>query len=618
MLALAVGALGVVYGDIGTSPLYALRECFSGTHGIDPSRANVLGVLSLIFWSLILLVTVKYLSFVLRADNKGEGGILALLTLAFPERNVPRNSKVAKVMIICGLFGTALLYGDGIITPAISVLSAVEGLKVTTTFFEPYIVPITVVILVALFSVQRFGTGKVGKVFGGVTVIWFIVIAALGLKGIVGTPSVLAGLNPIYGARFLIANGFHSFIVLGSVFLAVTGAEALYADMGHFGRQPIRLAWFCVVLPALVLNYFGQGALLLEHPAAAENPFYLLAPKWALYPLVVLATAAAVIASQALISGAFSLTMHAVQLGYFPRLRIEHTSSMEKGQVYIAQVNWWLMIACIGLVLGFHSSTNLAAAYGIAVTMTMCITTMLFYFAARRLWRWSPIKAALICVPFLVIELSFFGANAMKIAHGGWFPIAIGILIFTFLTTWKTGRRILGEKLQRGTLPLSMFFDDVAANPPHRVRGTAIYLSGRSGVVPICLLHNLKHNKVLHERVVFLTIVAHDSAHIAEPERLEVEELKHGFYRVVGHFGFMEDPDVPELLKKCDEHGLKLDANQFSYFLSKETLIPTRAPGMAIWREVLFAIMSRNATSAASFFKLPPNKVVEFGMQVEI
>jgi KUP system potassium uptake protein len=406
--------------------------------------------------------------------------------------------------------------------------------------------------------------------------------------------------------------------VLGAVFLAVTGAEALYADMGHFGKRPIRLAWFWVVLPALVLNYFGQGALLLQNPAAAENPFYFLAPKWALYPLVILATSATVIASQALISGAFSLTMQAVQLGFFPRLKIEHTSSMEKGQIYIAQVNWFLMFACIGLVVGFRSSTNLAAAYGIAVTMTMIITTTLFYFAARRLWNWSPRKAMLICIPFFAIELAFFAANALKILHGGWFPLVVGLAIFTLLTTWKTGRRILGQKLQKATLPLSAFFESVTANSIHRVKGTAIYLSGRSGTVPLSLLHNLKHNKVLHKRVVFLTIVSHENAHIDQDKRLEVEALNDGFYRVVGHFGFMEDPDVPELLKGCSEHDLDLNPDEVSYFLSKETLLPTPGRGMAMWREVLFAIMSRNATSAASFFKLPPNRVVELGMQVEI
>jgi KUP system potassium uptake protein len=617
-LALAIGALGVVYGDIGTSPLYALRECFHGPHAIEATKANIFGVLSLVFWSLILIVSIKYLAFVLRADNKGEGGILALLSLAFPERSPSQTNRLAKLMIVVGLFGTALLYGDGIITPAISVLSAVEGLKVATSFFEPYIILITVVILVALFSVQRFGTGKVGNIFGRVTMVWFLTLAVLGIKGIVLSPDILAAVNPFYGFHFFVENGWKGFVVLGAVFLVVTGGEALYADLGHFGKRPIRLAWFYMVLPALLLNYFGQGALLLSDPSTAVNPFYLLAPKWSLYPLVILATLSAVIASQALISGAFSLTMHAIQLGYFPRLRIEHTSSMEKGQIYIGEVNWFLMLACIGLVIGFGSSSNLAAAYGIAVTMTMIITTALFYFAARYLWKWTIYKALLICAPFLAVELAFFGANALKIAHGGWFPLAVGLLIFTLLTTWKTGRRLLAENLQRATIPLSLLLDDVIANAPHRVKGTAIFLSGRLGTVPLSLLHNLKHNKVLHQRVIFLTIVSHEKPHVDETDRIEIEDLKNGFHRVVGNFGFMEVPDVPELLKKCAAKGLDLNPAEFSYFLSKETLIPTRGRGMALWREILFSTMSRNATSAASFFKLPPNKVVELGMQVEI
>ena len=618
MTALALGALGVVYGDIGTSPLYALRECFHGAHAIEVSRGNVLGVISLVFWSLILLVSIKYLGFVLRADNKGEGGILALLTLGFPERNRDAATWLYRTMIALGLFGTAMLYGDGMITPAISVLSAVEGLNVATEFFQPYIVPITVVILIALFQVQRFGTGKVGNVFGRVTLVWFVALAGLGVKGIVSEPEVLGAVNPVYGVRFFLQNGWHGFVVLGAVFLAVTGAEALYADLGHFGRSAIRQAWFWIVLPALLLNYFGQGALLLRTPAAAENPFFFLAPKWAVFPLVALATSATVIASQALISGAFSLTMHAVQLGYFPRIKIEHTSSMEKGQIYIPQVNWFLMLACVGLVAGFQSSSNLAAAYGIAVTMTMIITTVLFYFVAVRVWHWRAPLAAMLCLGFLMIELAFFSANALKIAQGGWFPLVAGAAIFTLLTTWKSGRRILGEKLQRSTLDLALFFDDLRATPPVRVSGTAIYLAGRSGVVPLSLLHNLKHNKALHERVIFVTIVAHDQPRMAENERLEVERLDPGFYRVVGHYGFMEEPDVPSLMEKCAEQGLELNMAQCSYFLSRETLIPHRAGGMALWRDFLFMMMSRNATSAASFFKLPPNQVVELGMQVEI
>ena len=617
LAALALGALGVVYGDIGTSPLYALRECFHGSHAIAVSRSNVLGVLSLVLWSLILLVSIKYLGLVLRADNKGEGGILALLTLGFPEHDANRKWWFG-IIVLIGIFGTALLYGDGVITPAVSVLSAIEGLNVATKFFEPYIIPITTAILIALFAPQRFGTAKIGNVFGRVTLAWFVALALLGLKGIVSAPAVLSAINPVHAIRFFLENGGKGFVVLGAVFLAVTGAEALYADMGHFGRAAIRRAWFAIVLPALVLNYFGQGALLLHTPSAAENPFYLLAPRWALFPLVALATAAAVIASQALISGAFSLTMHAVQLGYFPRLTIEHTSSMEKGQIYIPVVNWLLMFACIGLVVGFKSSSNLAAAYGIAVTMTMLITTLLFGFVAVRLWRWNPLVAAAVCLPFFLVELAFFGANALKIAHGGWFPLAMGAVVFVLLTTWKTGRRLLAEKLSRSMLPTRLLFQDICSHPPLRVHGIAVYLAGRLGSVPLALLHNIKHNKVLHERVIFLTVITHEHPHIEEEHRLAVEQLQAGFYRVVGHYGFMEEPNVPRLLEKCRTQALDLNPQQCTYFLSRENLIPTRGAGMAYWREILFTMMSRNGTSAAAFFKLPPNQVVELGMQIEL
>lgn len=615
---LAVGALGVVYGDIGTSPLYALRECFSGPHSVPATPANVLGVLSLIFWTLVLLVCVKYLHFFLRADNKGEGGILALLALAFPDRRDAVQTRRTRSMILVGLFGTALLYGDGVITPAISVLSAVEGLKVATNVFERAVIPITVCILVALFSIQKHGTGKVGGIFGRVTAVWFVVLIVLGLKGILLAPGVLAAVNPIYAAKFFVSGGWPAFVVLGSVFLVVTGAEALYADMGHFGKRAIRIAWYALVLPALVLNYFGQGALLLTDPAAATNPFYLLAPKWALYPLVALATAATVIASQALISGAFSLTMQAVQLGYLPRLNIEHTSSTERGQVYISLINRALMLACIALVVAFGSSSSLAAAYGIAVTLTMLITTMLFYVAAPRLWGWSTAKTAAIVLPFALLQLAFFGANALKVGSGGWVPLAIGLGVFALLTTWKKGRAILGTKLQSATLPLSVLLKDLEANPPSIVRGTAIYLSGRLDTAPLALLHNLKHNKVLHRRVVLLTVIGKDSPHVDPELRLEVEPLKEGLFRVIGNYGFMETPNIPALLRDCGAHGLDLNPNEVSYFLSKETIIPTFKPGMALWRGKLFAIMSRNATSPASFFKLPPNRVVELGMQVQM
>jgi KUP system potassium uptake protein len=617
-ITMALSALGVVYGDIGTSPLYAFRECFFGPHGINPTPDNVLGVLSLIFWSLVLIVSVKYLTLVMRADNNGEGGILALMALAFPDRPDNRRAGFRMMLVITGVFGAALLYGDGMITPAISVLSAVEGLEIATPMFTPFVIPITILVIVMLFSFQHIGTGKVGKIFGPVTLVWFAVIAALGIAGILRQPQVLASINPMHGVQFFTENGYTGFVVLGAVFLVVTGGEALYADMGHFGRKPIRCAWFSIVFPALLLNYMGQGALLLESPEAAVNPFYNLAPSWSLYPLVVLATLATVIASQALISGTFSITMQAIQLGYCPRLRIDHTSSLEKGQVYLPLVNWTLMCACIGLVLGFGSSSRLAAAYGIAVTLTMIITTVLFYFAAREVWRWSIPAAVLTCLPFLLIELAFFGANLIKIAHGGWFPLVIGVLMFTFMSTWKTGRKILRERLAASVIPFDDFMKIVVGNPPLRVRGTAIFMAGNPDGTPVALLHNLKHNKVLHERVVLLTIVTGHAPRIARDRRLTIEKHEHGFVRVIGNYGFMEEPNVSELLEECKEHGLEFRPLETTFFLSRETIIPTNKPGMAIWREHLFTIMSRNSQSATAYFRLPANRVVELGMQVEL
>jgi KUP system potassium uptake protein len=613
---LVLGALGVVYGDIGTSPLYAMRECFYGAHRVEPNSANILGVLSLFFWSLTIIVSVKYLTFVMRASNKGEGGILALLALAFPERESGTRTRL--LFIATGVFGAALLYGDGMITPVVSILGAIEGLKVATPVFENYIVPITIGILVGLFSFQRLGTGRMGVIFGPVMLVWFVAIAVLGIRGIAGAPEVLWAFNPVHAVRFIVNNGAMGFVVLGAVFLCVTGAEALYADMGHFGIQPIRRAWFALVFPALLLNYLGQGALLIGRPAAAENPFYFLAPTWALYPLVVLATAAAVIASQALISGAYSLTMQAIQLGYFPRLIIQHTSHAERGQIYMPQVNWTLMVACVGLVAGFKSSSNLAAAYGIAVTMTMVITTLLFYFAARRLWNWNAWLAGLVASAFLLIEVAFLGANALKITNGGWFPLVIGAVIFTLMSTWKTGRRILRAKLAAATLPYEMFLDDVKANPPVRVPGTAVFMSGSAEGTPIALLHNLKHNKVLHERVIILTAATRDVPYVNEVDRVTLQKSEHGFYRVLGYFGFMEEPNVPQLLELCQKQGLDYRPEQTTFFLSRETIIPTKMPGMALWRERLFAMMSRNAQHATTFFRLPVNRVVELGMQVEL
>lgn len=615
---LALGALGVVYGDIGTSPLYTLKECFNADHGVPLTRDNVLGVLSLVFWSLFIIVSIKYLTFVTRAANKGEGGILSLLALAFPDRNAPNLPRRRAILVGMGIFGAALLYGDGIITPCISVLGAIEGLTVATTAFEPYIVPITIAIFITLFSVQRFGTGRVGIVFGPVTAIWFMAIAALGVKGILMRPEVLQAILPHHGLRFFVENGDRGFLALGAVFLCVTGAEALYADMGHFGRKPIKLAWFWVVLPALLLNYFGQGALLLTNPEAKVNPFYLLAPKWALYPMVVLATAAAIIASQALISGAFSLTMQAIQLGYSPRLAIDHTSSRQRGQIYMARVNWMLLIGCIVLVIGFGSSSNMAAAYGVAVTLTMLITTVLFFFAAQRLWGWSPLKALMLCSLFFVVELAFAGANFMKFVHGGWVPLAIGLVIFTCMSTWKRGRALLAERLKSGSLPLDLFLTDVAQNPPHRVSGTSVFMSSNADGTPLALLHNVKHNKVLHERVVLLTVTTAEAPHVDAEERVKVQQLKDGFYRVRAYYGFMEEPNVPEVLAECKDKGLEFKYEDTTFFLSRETIIPSDRPGMWLWREKLFSYMSRNAQRATAFFRLPANRVVELGMQIEI
>ncbi len=618
LAALALGALGVVYGDIGTSPLYAVRECFHGDHGIEVSRMNVLGVLSLIFWSLMLIISVKYIAFVLRADNKGEGGVLALLSLAVPEKTDQKRMGRRHIVILIGVFGAALLYGDGIITPAVSILSAVEGLNVATPKFDPYVVPIAVALIVGLFAVQRRGTGKMGNVFGPVTLVWFIAIALLGVRGILEDLTVFSAINPLRAMNFLLHAGRMGFVVLGAVVLAITGGEALYADMGHFGPRPIRLAWYAIVCPALVINYFGQGAWLLSHPEAKENPFYNLAPSWALYPMVIIATSAAIIASQALISGAFSITMQAIQLGYAPRMKIDHTSSETRGQIYIPHLNWALMLACIGLVLGFRSSSNLAAAYGVAVTFTMLITTMLFYFAARRLWGWKKWQAGLLCGVFIILEGVLCTANLLKIAHGGWFPLVVAALVFTLMSTWKTGRKVLGDRLRSSFIPLNLFLDDVDRTAPIRVPGTAVFLSSNADSTPLALLHNLKHNRVLHQRIVFLTIQTEDVPHVHTDDRLRVEKMRTDCHRIIARYGFMEDPNVPEILDRCRPLGLEFDWMNTTFFLSRETIIPTKAPGMMLWRERLFAFMSRNAQRPTDFFRIPANRVVELGMQVEM
>ena len=613
---LALGALGVVYGDIGTSPLYALRESFAEEYGLLPTPANVLGILSLIFYALVVVISVKYLIFILRADNDGEGGILALTSLVTPLQ--VRRGGGRWVLIVLGLFGTALLYGDGVITPAISVLSAVEGLEVATPFFEPYILPITCGILVALFLSQRFGTGGVGRVFGPVTILWFSTLALLGIYQTVQEPSVLASLNPVYAYRFFRENGLSGFWVLGSVFLVVTGGEALYADMGHFGKRPIRLAWFAVVFPALVLNYLGQGALILRVPEAVENPFYEMVPELLLYPVVVLATAATVIASQALISGAFSLTAQAVQLGYVPRLVIRHTSRREYGQIYIPNINWLLMFACLGLVLTFRSSSNLAAAYGVAVTMTMVITTILFYFFLRERLKWPLWLAAPLCLLFLVIDGSFFAANIVKIPQGGWFPLVVGVGVFILLSTWKRGRQLISDRLDERVQPLKGFLEDVAANPPSRVPGTAIFMFRSPVHTPYSLEQNLRTNKVLHERVVLLSVKTAEVPRVRRAQRVTLTPLGNEFYQVVMRFGFMEEPNVPRVLRNVLPESAVQGLKDVTYFVGRETVFATKRRGMALWRERLFVVMSRNALSASSFYHLPPGQVVELGAQVEI
>lgn len=615
-LTLTVGALGIVYGDIGTSPLYALRECFIAHEGIQPNAQNVLGILSLIIWSLLLIVSFKYLAVILRASNQGEGGILALLALAVPNRQDP--DRLGKWLIGLGIFGAGLLYGDGAITPALTVLSATEGLSVATNVLDPYVVPITVVILLALFAIQRFGTGRVGSMFGPIMVVWFIVLALLGVRGILLEPGVLWAFNPLRGVEFLFQNGWVGFVVMGAVFLAVTGAEALYADMGHFGPGPIRRAWTFLVMPSLFLNYLGQGALILHTPEALQNPFYKLAPVWGHYPLVILATLAAIIASQAMISGTFSLTMQAVQLGFLPRIHVAHTSAEQRGQIFVPKANSLLMIACIMLVLEFRSSSRLANAYGIAVTMTMLTTTVLFYFAARHLWNWPLWKAGSLAAVFLSVELVFWGANLLKVAHGGWVPLLMGAAVFLVMSTWRRGRRILHQRLRSISLPLEGFIEDAAQFKGLRVAGTAVFMAGNPHGVPIALLHNLKHNKVIHERNVILTIVVPEVAHVDTLSQLKVVPLKHEFYQVIGHYGFMDRPDVPALLAACKKHGLEFDMLKTSFFLSSETILPGKTQGIAHWRERLFAVLSRNAQRATAFFNLPPNRVVELGMQVEM
>jgi len=613
-----LAALGIVYGDIGTSPLYALRECFFGTEPVAVTPENILGVLSLIFWALIVVISVKYLILIMRADNNGEGGILALLALLDPwhSKSVRRRT----VLIAVGVFGAALLYGDGMITPAISVLSAVEGLRVTEPALEHYVIPITITILVALFLLQQRGTEKVGSLFGPIMIIWFGTLAALGVFGIVSDPSVLRAINPEHAVRFLAENHGTGFLVLGGVFLAVTGGEALYADMGHFGPLPIRLAWFTVVLPALLLNYFGQAAEVLRRPAEATQPFFHLAPHWARIPLLLLATLATVIASQAVISGAFSLTRQAIQLGESPRMAITQTSPEEMGQIYIPAVNWVLMFATIALVLGFKSSSNLAAAYGIAVSTTMVITTVLAFYAMRDIWHWPLAVAAGVAGSFLLVDVAFFAANLLKIAEGGWFPITVGIIICFLMMTWSKGQDLLRSR--RGvTENLEAFLDRIEATPPFRIPGTGVFLTGPTEHVSPILLHHLEHNQVLQEQVLLLTVITEEIPRVPTSRRLSIEKLRAGFYRVYVHYGFMQSPNIPVALRLCADFGLivDLEAENTVYYVGRAHLIPTdKVPGMMLWREKLFAFMSRNALHATAFYQIPPERVVELGVQVEI
>jgi len=612
---LVIGAIGIVFGDIGTSPLYTLRACFTGPHGLPLTPDNVLGILSVVFWAIMIVVTLKYVTLIMRADNRGEGGIMALTALA--SRGL-ENSRIRWWVVGLGIFGAAMFYGDGMITPAISVLSAVEGLEINAPMLTHYVVPLTLVILIGLFSIQRHGTARVGVVFGPVMCLWFVTIAVLGGIEIATAPAVLVALNPAYAIGFLVGSPIAAFLALGAVVLAVTGTEALYADMGHFGAMPIRRAWLFFVLPALVLNYFGQGALIIHDPTAIKNPFYLLAPAWALLPMVVLATCAAVIASQAVISGAFSLTRQAIQMGYCPRLTIMHTSEREIGQIYVPFINWTLLCAVMLLVAGFRSSSNLAAAYGIAVTLAMAIDSLLIFFVMTRLWRWNRLAALVIVIPLVTIDMAFLASNALKIPDGGWFPIVMGGIVFTLLTTWQRGRSILHERLSNETMPLDMFIDSIESNPPARVPGTAVFLASMPGRVPHALLHNLKHNKVLHERVVLLTLTTRDIPKVPLRERLRIEELGCSFQQFEAFFGFKEDPDVPALLEECGRRGYPFDMMDTSFFVSRETLIATVAPGMALWRERLFVSMSKNATKASEFFNVPTNRVVELGTQVEL
>ncbi len=614
-LALALGALGVVYGDIGTSPLYTIKECFHGIHGIALNETNILGVLSLVFWSLTMVVSLKYVTFILRADNKGEGGIYALLAL-IPSGQA--RSSTYRALILAGIFGASLLFGESIITPAISVLSAIEGLEVATKAASPFVLPLTCVILFLLFIVQRRGTAHIGNIFGPIMILWFGAIGVFGALEIIDNPRVIQAVNPVYALSFFAENGFHSLVGLGSVVLCITGSEALYADLGHFGRKAIRLSWLCIAFPMLLLNYFGQGALLLQHPELAYNPFFGLVSRPLLYPMVVLSTAATVIASQAMITGIFSLTQQAIQLGYFPRLHIIHTSHETRGQIYVPQINYALMVACIGLVLIFGESSRLAAAYGISVTATMCITSTLYFFVLYRTWSWSFWKALPLVVLFLVFDVSYFGANLLKIADGGWVTVIVALAVAMIMITWRDGRAALARAMLSARLPMRGFLEDVQESKPQRVMGTAVFMTVSPVGTPSALLHFFKHAHVLHDRVVLLSISSADVPTLADNERLVIEELGHGFFRLLASFGFMETPNVPAILALATTQGLDIDPASTTYFLGRETLLTTGPSKMKRWRKSLFAVMSRNAQGAMSYFGIPTNRVVELGVQIEL
>jgi KUP system potassium uptake protein len=614
---LSLAALGVVFGDIGTSPIYAIRECFHGEYGIEVSHGNVMGILSLMFWALVMIVGFKYLTFVFRADNRGEGGVIALTAL-IRGQNGHSEGRRGLGVVAMGLFAACLLYGDGMITPAISVLSAVEGIGIITPVFDPYVIPITIAILIGLFLIQRHGTARVGGLFGPVILVWLCFLAVTGAVQVARTPQVLLALFPWHAFEFLIFNKLHGFVVLGAVFLVVTGTEALYADMGHFGTRPIRLTWFGVVFPALVLNYFGQGALLLGNPDAASHPFYAMVPPWAMVPTVLLATLATIIASQAVISGAFSMTRQAIQLGYLPRLNIRHTSAAQIGQIYVAPVNWMLMVCTVALVAGFQSSSKLAAAYGVAVTSTMIITSTLFFVVARKRWHWPLIWAAPLAGLFLLVDVPFFGANISKILHGAWFPLAIGAAFFTVMLTWAKGRRILAGKLRKIMPPVHQFIVDVASDPPEKINGDAVFLTGIRNAVPVALAKNIKHNRVLHSRTVLLHFRAEDVPRVPNLEKIQTEKLGGGFHRIVARYGFMEDPQLESVLSLARDQGLDLNPETTSFYIGRESLVFAETPSMARWRAALFVFLSRNAADATSFFDLPPDQVIEVGVRVAI